>query len=115
MQPSAFASYLVHLLDKYKLSQRGLAKRAGINYVTVNRLVSKLGTGHTPASGTIEALANGLGCNQAERTALHSLANPVVDRMRSSMRQVLDHWREFGPEAGFDGTIEQALAKYLDE
>lgn len=28
-------------------------------------------------------------------------------------RQVLDHWREFGPENGFDETIETALTPFL--
>lgn len=34
---NGFSDYLAHLLNKYHLSQRSLAKRAGLNYVTINR------------------------------------------------------------------------------
>lgn len=32
------------------------------------------------------------------------------ERLRSSLRAIRNHWNEFGPEYGFDETLEQACA-----
>lgn len=109
----AFQLYFRHLLEKYKLSQRELALRSGVNYVTINRLLN--GYGFQPMPLLIESIAIGLGCNQAERYAMHSFVNPVIEKLLTAASGVLRHWREFGPESGFDERIELFLSPFVDE
>ena len=46
--------------------------------------------------------------NEAESRELK--AAQEADEMRASIKAVLNHWREFGPEHGFDECVERAAA-----
>lgn len=111
-----FAQYLGHLLAKYNQSQRDLARASKIHPVTINRLLN--GDNILPTTPTIEQLADGLGCNLAERYNLHSLASPVINKLMVAVRGTLNHWREFSDQpdlAGFGESIEVNLARFVDE
>lgn len=111
----ALGDYLQHLLQKYHLSQRDLARASNIHPVTVNRFVNGEAL---PTINTVEMLANGLKCNDAERYALHSLCSPVIARLLGAVKATLNHWREFADHpdlAGFGEAIEQNFASFCDE
>lgn len=117
--PKAFKSYTIHLLEKYGVSQRALAAKSGVNFVTINRLLqggsSSADTKSDVEFKTIERLADGLRCNRAERYGMHRFAGTVPEELLMAIKSVLYHWREFGPNAGFDEVIEQNLASFVDE
>lgn len=111
-----FAQYLGHLLGKYNQSQRDLARASSIHPVTINRLLN--GDNILPTAPTIEMLADGLGCNLAERYNLHCLASPIINKLMVAIRGTLNHWREFSDQpdlAGFGESIEANLARFVDE
>ena len=76
----SFGALLAQFLTKYALSQRSLARKSGVHYVTINRLVN--GTSrHAVEFATIERLAQGIGCTDAERYGLHAAAGTLNPAM----------------------------------
>lgn len=72
---------LLQLLQKYGLSQRKLAEKSGVNYVTINRLINEYQFAVT--NETIDKLANGLDCTEEERYELHQAAGSVPEEVES--------------------------------
>ena len=68
---------ILALLQKYNLSQRKLADRAEINYVTLNRILNDYKFRAT--GDTIEKLAKGLGCTKEERDEMLRAARRVPE------------------------------------
>ncbi len=68
---------ILALLQKYNLSQRKLAERAEINYVTLNRIINDYKFRAT--GDTIEKLAKGLGCTKEERDEMLRAARRVPE------------------------------------
>lgn len=65
------------LLQKYNLSQRKLAERAEVSYVTLNRIINDYKFRAT--GDTIEKLAKGLGCTREERDEMLRAARRVPE------------------------------------
>jgi transcriptional regulator with XRE-family HTH domain len=61
---SNISDILSRLLTKHHLSQRKLANKANVNYVTINRIINDYK--FRPTNETIEKIARGLGCTQEE-------------------------------------------------
>lgn len=109
---TGFADYFAYLLNKYQCSQRQLAKKAGLNYVTINRFVRGK---QEPELASIDKLAKGLGCSQGERYGMHLCADNVVGGLVRSIQSVLYHWREFEGDAEFGSYIEATFGPIVDE
>jgi transcriptional regulator with XRE-family HTH domain len=71
---------LLELLQKYRLSQRKLAEKSGVNYVTINRIMNDYQFKVT--SDTIDKLAVGIGCTIDERDQLHQAAGRVPEEVK---------------------------------
>lgn len=74
---------LASLLHKYQLSQRKLADKSGVNYVTINRILNDYKFRVT--GETIEKIANGLGCTKDERDELLHLAGRVSEKIETKL------------------------------
>jgi len=72
---------LLELLQKYHLSQRKLAAKSGVNYVTINRIIKdeKIRT----TSETILKLANGLGCSEEEHDEMLTAARRIPEALET--------------------------------
>lgn len=77
----ALTETLLALLQKYNLSQRKLAEKSGVNYVTINRLLNDYQFKVT--SDTIDKLAGGISCTTEERDALHQAAGSMPEEIRT--------------------------------
>lgn len=73
------------LLQKYRLSQRKLADKSGINYVTINRILNDYK--FRPTSETIEKLAEGMGCTEEERDEMLRAAGRVPELIENKFRE----------------------------
>ncbi len=76
---------LPELLQKYHLSQRKLAAKAGINDVTINRILNDYQFRVT--SDTIEKIAQGLGCTQEEHDELLRAAKRVPEEVETKFSE----------------------------
>lgn len=77
MQDMTLSEIILTLLQKYKLSQRKLAERADVNYVTLNRIIKDY---KFRATGeTIEKIAKGLGCTKEERDEMLRAARRIPE------------------------------------
>jgi transcriptional regulator with XRE-family HTH domain len=73
---------IIHrLLQKYHLSQRKLADKSGVNYVTLNRILNDYK--FRPTSETIEKLAVGLRCTEEERDEMLRAAGRVPEKIET--------------------------------
>jgi transcriptional regulator with XRE-family HTH domain len=79
--PMPFSELLLSLLQKYHLSQRKLAEKSGINYVTINRIINDYKFRVT--GETIEKLAKGLGCTQEEQDEMLRAAGRVPEEVEN--------------------------------
>ena len=113
-----FANYLQVLLTKYRLSQRELARRSGVNYVTINRRFK--GQIGNMENGTIDRLAKGFACTPAERIAMYRLAGvmppEIVDAFCASIdasRDIYDYierrWKADKPKKGKRAEFRKAI------
>ena len=79
----SFPEILLQLLQKYGLSQRKLAEKSGVNYVTINRLVNGAQYQFAVTNETVDKLANGLACTEEERYELHQAAGSVPEEVET--------------------------------
>ena len=79
----SFPEILLQLLQKYGLSQRKLAEKSGVSYVTINRLVNESQYQFAVTNETVDKLANGLGCTEEERDKLHRAAGSVPEAVET--------------------------------
>jgi transcriptional regulator with XRE-family HTH domain len=77
------ADILLSLLQKYHLSQRKLAEKSGVNYVTINRIISDNNYKFRVTSETIKKLAKGLGCTEEERDDMLRAAGRVSEEVET--------------------------------
>lgn len=108
------AEILLQLLQKYHLSQRKLADRSGVNYVTLNRILNEY-NGFRPTSETIEKLANGLGCMQEERDEMLRAAGRVPEEIETKFRESREAAQLFRRISELDrGEIDELLRDLED-
>jgi transcriptional regulator with XRE-family HTH domain len=69
------------LLQKYHLSQRKLAERSGVNYVTINRILNDYKFRVT--SDTVEKITRGLGCTVEEKDVLLRAIGRVPEEIQA--------------------------------
>ena len=79
----SFPETLLQLLQKYGLSQRKLAEKSGVNYVTINRLINESQYQFAVTNETVDKLASGLKCTEEERYALHQAAGSVPEEVET--------------------------------
>ncbi len=82
-----FPEILLQLLQKYGLSQRKLAEKSGVSYVTINRLVNESQYQFAVTNETVDKLANGLGCTEEERYELHQAAGSVPEEVGTKFNE----------------------------
>jgi len=112
-QTATFPEILARLLQKYHLSQRKLAEKSGVNYVTINRLLNDYQFNTTKA--TVEKLANGLGCTLEEQDELLSAAGKVPSEMETKFGESNTAGRLFRRISKMDENEMQELLKTLEE
>jgi transcriptional regulator with XRE-family HTH domain len=101
-------SILLALLQKYHLSQRKLADKSGINYVTLNRILNDYK--FRPTSETIEKLAVGLGCTEEERDEMLRSAGRVPEQIETKFRESREAAQLFRRVSELDrGEIDELL------
>lgn len=83
----SFPEILLQLLQKYGYSQRKLAEKSGVNYVTINRLVNESQYQFAVTNETVDKLANGLGCTEEERYELHQAAGSVPEEVETKFSE----------------------------
>lgn len=82
---SEIANILSKLLQKYHLSQRKLADRSKVNYVTINRIINDYQ--YRPTNETIEKIARGLGCTQEELDEMLQSAGRVPTALETKVSE----------------------------
>lgn len=92
-QKPRFAVLLSLLIAKTSISQRELARRSGVNFVTISRVCSGQYL-HTLTAATVEALAGQLDCSADQRVELFQAAGLVLPELlelfkRDTPRRVL--------------------------
>jgi transcriptional regulator with XRE-family HTH domain len=107
------AEILLSLLQKYRLSQRKLAEKSGVNYVTINRLLNDYQFKVT--SDTIDKLANGIGCTTEERDSLHKAAGSLPEEIRTKFSESEPASKLFRRIAHMDSEEIEELLKELEE
>lgn len=109
-----FSEILLKLLQKYGLSQRKLAEKSGVNYVTINRLLNEYQFAVT--NETIDKLANGIGCTDEERYELHQAAGSVPEEVETKFSESQQAARLFRRITKMPtDEIEELLKKLEDE
>jgi transcriptional regulator with XRE-family HTH domain len=73
------------LLQKYTISQRKVAERAGINYVTLNRIIK--GYDYRVTKETVEKIARGIGCTKSESEELVRAAGRMPESLENKFRE----------------------------
>jgi transcriptional regulator with XRE-family HTH domain len=104
---------LLRLLQKYHLSQRKLADKSGVNYVTINRIINdgKIRT----TSETIRKLANGLGCNEKEHDEMLTAARRVPEALETRFDESPNAAQLFRRISELDTDAIDELLKLLEE
>jgi transcriptional regulator with XRE-family HTH domain len=104
----SLAEVLLELLQKYRLSQRKLAEKSGVNYVTINRIMNDYQFKVT--SDTLDKLAAGIGCSVEERDQLHQAAGRVPEEVETKFGESQNSARLFRRITKMDtGEIEELL------
>lgn len=103
---------LSKLLQKYHLSQRGLAEKSGVNYVTINRIVNDYKFRAT--GDTIEKLARGLGCTEAEHDGMLRAAKRVPEEIEAKFAESTKAARLFRRISELSGEEVEDLLKELE-
>lgn len=112
-QQKTFSEILGRLLQKYHLSQRKLAEKSGVNYVTINRLLNDYQFNTT--NETVEKLAGGLGCTVEERDELLSAVGKVPSELETKFGQSNTAVRLFRRISKMGEAEMQELLKTLEE
>lgn len=76
---------LIMLLQKYNISQRKAAERAGVNYVTLNRIIK--GYDYRVTKETVEKIAKGIGCTKEESEELVRAAGRMPESLENKFRE----------------------------
>ncbi len=88
-----FAEVLLELLKKYRISQRKAAEQAGINFVTLNRMLNDYKFKATRE--TIEKIADGIKCTDEERDLLLSEVGHVPEIVENKFSESIESARLF--------------------
>lgn len=110
---ATLAKKLAALLQKYHLSQRKLAEKSGVNYVTINRILNDYKFRVT--GETIEKITNGLGCTKEERDELLHLAGRVPEEIEAKLGESPKAARLFRRIAEFELKDIEELLTELEE
>ena len=104
---------LLRLLQKYHLSQRKLADKSGVNYVTINRIINdeKIRT----TSETIRKLANGLGCSEKEHDEMLTAARRIPEALETRFDESPNAAQLFRRISELDTEAIDELLKVLEE
>lgn len=109
----SLSELLYELLQKYGLSQRKLAEKSGVNYVTINRILNNYPFDAT--GETLDKLTAGIGCTEEERYELHQAAGRVPEEVENKFGESPPAARLFRRITKMDtGEIEELL-KTLEE
>jgi len=109
----SLSEVILELLQKYGLSQRKLAEKSGVNYVTINRLLNDYRFDVT--SETIDKLANGTGCTDEERYELHQAAGRVPEEVETKFGESQQAARLFRRITRMDTEEIEELLKMLEQ
>ena len=109
----SLAELLLKLLQKYGLSQRKLAEKSGVSYVTINRILK--GYRFDVTSDTINKLATGLKCTDEERDEMLQAVGRVPEEVESKFSESQPAARLFRRIAKMDSTEIENLLKMLEE
>ena len=104
---------LLQLLQKYHLSQRKLAEKSGVNYVTINRIINDERIRTT--SETIRKLANGLGCSEKEHDEMLAAARRIPETIETKFRESPNAAQLFRRISELDTEAIDELLKLLEE
>jgi len=104
---------LLKLLQKYHLSQRKLADKSGINYVTINRIINDYKFRVT--GETIDKLARGLGCTQEEQDEMLRAAGRVPEEIENKFGESPRAAQLFRRISELDTEEIDALLRELEE
>lgn len=104
---------LVRLLQKYHVSQRKVAERSGVNYVTLNRIIN--GYDFQVTRATIEKIANGIGCTREETDELLRAAGRVPQTIEHKFGESESTARVFRRISEMDADKIEQVEKLLDE
>lgn len=80
-----FRVWLANKMRARRMSQRMLGERSGINHSTISRL---LGTGRTPSTETMVALATALGAQLPVYLAPALAHGPIGTRIREALTEL---------------------------
>ena len=109
----SLSEIILKLLQKYGLSQRKLAEKSGVNYVTINRILNDYRFDVT--SETIDKLANGIGCTDEERYELHQAAGRVPEEVETKFGESQQAARLFRRITRMDTEEIEDLLKMLEQ
>jgi transcriptional regulator with XRE-family HTH domain len=109
----AFADLLLELLKEYHMSQRTLARKSGVNYVTINRLIN--GYSSRITRETVEKLADGLGCSREQRDALLGAAGRAPGEVETKFAESPERARLFRQISGLDVEEASDLLRELED
>lgn len=107
------AELLLKLLQKYNLSQRKLADKSDVNYVTVNRIIKDYKFRVT--GETIEKLAKGLGCTEEERDEMLRAARRVPEAIEHKFSESSENARLFRRISRMSADEVDELLKELEQ
>ncbi len=82
---SNISDILSKLLIQYHLSQRKLANKSKVNYVTINRIINDYK--YRPTNETIEKIARGLGCTQEELDEMMQAVGRVPSELETKVSE----------------------------
>lgn len=103
---------LLRLLQKYNLSQRKLAEKSGVNYVTLNRIINDYKFRVT--SETIEKIARGLECTEEEHNELLRATGRVPEEIETKFSESPNAARLFRRISELDHNEIDDLLKELE-
>jgi len=109
----SLSEIILKLLQKYGLSQRKLAEKSGVNYVTINRILNDYPFDVT--SETIDKLASGIGCTDEERYELHQAAGRVPEEVETKFGESQQAARLFRRITRMDTEEIEDLLKMLEQ
>ncbi|HKR85687.1 MAG TPA: helix-turn-helix transcriptional regulator [Terriglobales bacterium] len=104
---------LLRLLQKYHLSQRKLAEKSAVNYVTINRIINDEGIRTT--SETIRKLANGLECSEKEHDEMLAAAKRIPETIETKFGESPNAARLFRRISELDTEAIDELLKLLED
>lgn len=109
----SLSELLLKLLQKYGISQRKLAEKSGVNYVTINRILK--GYRFDVTSETINKLATGIGCSDEERDEMLQAVGRVPEEVETKFSESRPAARLFRRITRMDTTEIEDLLKMLED